>query len=97
MIQDTYPSKMACYCGYLEPAPRHHTDTLCDECEHLKALAKQKYDKMMKDVVEIQLSLPDGHPDRIFSDEDIRATDTVFGDKNGKNRDLLQEIRKRLE
>lgn len=85
-----------CFCGYLTPSPRSDADKQCIYCEKLKVIAKQKAAADLEELVTKELSLPDGHTDRIFTDEEIRATGSIFCDKTGRFRVLLRELRKRL-
>ena len=75
---------------------RKFVDGLCIPCETREKAEKKRADAELRALVEQQLSLPDGHSSRIFTDAEIRDVRATHCDKQGFNRVLLQALRKRL-
>jgi hypothetical protein len=88
--------EIGCFCGYIEPPPRNLSDRLCDSCEARKAIKAKKDAEELDARVTEQLALPEGDPNRLFTDAELRDTANVHCDKRGFSRVLLRAIRNRL-
>ena len=77
-----------CYCGYIDPG--FPGDPKCNPCEAREKLKREA----LAAVAAAQLALPDGSPERVFTDAQIRDVANVHCDAAGGNRLLLRELRR---
>jgi hypothetical protein len=79
-----------CYCGDIDPG--FPGDPKCVNCMTKEKLKREA----LAATAAAQLALPDGHPERIFTDAEIRDVANVHCDAAGRNRLLLRELRRRM-
>ena len=84
----------SCYCGYIDPG--FPGDPKCVNCEKKEQVKKKRLAADLAASAEKEMALPEGHPERIFTDAEIRDVAHVHCDKRGLSRLLLREIRKRM-
>lgn len=83
-----------CYCHYIDPG--FPGDPVCVNCEEKVAAASAAAAAAVAAAATAQLALPDGHPERVFTEAQIRDVKCDYCDKKGTGRLLLRELRRRL-